>query len=573
MQWGGGGESGRGMGRLWLLLTAMVVLLAWELAGEASRPQPNVSLWVLDHQGQQPPEKGALSTVTAESLDEQVSLGLKAHPVWLRLRVVGALPGQRLVLSNPLVQGVELLVCDDSGCRPVARETHFADDPGLAAALPQFRLPAATNELLLRVETDQAIRFNVQVLDDVDLHRYWRDLLLGQGLYFGLIAGLVIYNSLLLFSLRDTNYLWYLGFLSGAGAYFLCQNGLLLLYFPQMGARLNEALLLTALSVISICGLQFCRRFLMTARQDPRVDSLMRWLCWLLALAATIAWLLPSFLTVVFYSLLGVLTLTAFLLSSVRGLWRGFRPAQWLLMAWSVLVVGVVLLLLVTYGLSPHNFWTLHGFQIGSALEAILLSLALADRINLLQRERETLLEEKARLHGMSYLDGLTGVHNRRYLDEALPAAVAQAEVSGRPLSLIMLDIDNFKRFNDGWGHAEGDRALQHLGKVIEEVVRDIDPVCRYGGEEFVILLKERDEHQALDIAERIRKGLATTPLTLLTGEQVLLTCTLGVAKRLEGESASALLRRADQALYRGKYAGRDRVVLNASGGVASTTS
>jgi diguanylate cyclase (GGDEF)-like protein len=201
------------------------------------------------------------------------------------------------------------------------------------------------------------------------------------------------------------------------------------------------------------------------------------------------------------------------------------------------------------------------------------LSLALADRISLLQRERETLLEEKARLHGMSYLDGLTGVHNRRYLDEALPAAVAQAEVSGRPLSLIMLDIDNFKRFNDGWGHAEGDRALQHLGKVIEEVVRDIDPVCRYGGEEFVILLKERDEHQALDIAERIRKGLATTPLTLLTGEQVLLTCTLGVAKRLEGESASALLRRADQALYRGKYAGRDRVVLNASGGVASTTS
>jgi diguanylate cyclase (GGDEF)-like protein len=136
-----------------------------------------------------------------------------------------------------------------------------------------------------------------------------------------------------------------------------------------------------------------------------------------------------------------------------------------------------------------------------------------------------------------------------------------------------MLDIDNFKRFNDGWGHAEGDRALQHLGKVIEEVVRDIDPVCRYGGEEFVILLKERDEHQALDIAERIRKGLATTPLTLLSGEQVLLTCTLGVAKRLEGESASALLRRADQALYRGKYAGRDRVVLNASGGVASTTS
>ncbi|MBY5983033.1 sensor domain-containing diguanylate cyclase [Halomonas sp. DP5Y7-2] len=558
--------------RLWLVLLVAVVSLAWELAGEASRPPPNVTMWVLDHTDELPPPPNSSDALVQRRLEEQVSLGLRAHPVWLRVVIHNVQAGQRLVFSNPLVQGIELFGCTANDCHPVRRAAHFADNEGVAAALPQFVLPDGVSEYLLKVVTNQAIRFDLTVLDDAQLHHHWRQLLLGQGLYFGLIAGLAAYNSLLLFSLRDGNYLWYLGFLSGSGLYFLSQNGLLMMLFPHMGARLNEALLLSSLSVISIFGIQFCRRFLRTPFQDPWVDRLMRWLCWPLCAAIAVAWLLPSFLTVVIYSVLGALVLAAFLVSSLRGLWRGFRPAQWLLMAWSVLVVGVSLLLLVTYGIIPHNVWTLHGFQMGSGLEAILLSLALADRISLLQHERETLLEEKARLHGMSYLDGLTGVHNRRYLDEALPAAIAQAEASEHPLSLIMLDIDNFKRFNDGWGHAEGDRALQHLGTVIEDVVRDVDPVCRYGGEEFVILLKERDEHQAMEVAERIRHGLASTPLLLHSGESVLLTCTLGVARRQRGESASDLLRRADQALYRGKYAGRDRVVLNASAVSAGDT-
>lgn len=378
------------------------------------------------------------------------------------------------------------------------------------------------------------------------------------------MLGLVIYNSVLLLSLRDASYFWYLGFVLGLAGYFVFQKGLLYEFWPSLSLPLNEALMFTSLAVGAASALQFCRRFLLMSREDPRLD---RWLQYvgILALAGVfLAWWRPGHTTVVFFSLFGLAVMGLFLLVSVRALRRHFRPARWLLLAWSSLVAGATAFILATYGLLPHHFLTYYGFQVGSAIEAMLLSLALADRISLMHRERETLLDEQTRLQGMSYTDGLTNLHNRRFLDERLGTLVPAAQAEGSPLSLVMLDLDHFKRFNDGWGHLEGDRALQHLAKVMRSVVRSEDSSCRYGGEEFAIVLPGRSQSQAAEVAERIRSELARQPLKLETGEAVHLSCTLGVAQLAPGETAESLLGRADQALYRGKQAGRNRVVAHA---------
>ena len=193
---GAGAAIGRDR-RLWLVLLVAVVSLAWELAGEASRPPPNVTMWVLDHTDELPPPSSSSDGLVQRRLEEQVSLGLRAHPVWMRVVIHNGQAGQRLVFSNPLVQGIELFGCTANDCRPVRRAAHFADNEGIAAALPQFVLPDGVSEYLLKVVTNQAIRFDLTVLDDAQLHHHWRQLLLGQGLYFGLIAGLAAYNSLL----------------------------------------------------------------------------------------------------------------------------------------------------------------------------------------------------------------------------------------------------------------------------------------------------------------------------------------------------------------------------------------
>ncbi|MGQ7246607.1 sensor domain-containing diguanylate cyclase [Halomonas sp. V046] len=555
-------RHGAGVAAVWGLLALVLAIGLGPVAESLDRRGDRFAL--LDYQGDAvPTRKPASKRLLSEQ--GEVSLGLSSRPVWIAIELARRGEPHLMYLSNPLLRSASLYRRDTEDGQswrleaPVQEAVYRGD---MATARPLFEVETP-GRYLLKLNTAQALRFTIRVVTEEEMHRNWRDFLLGQGLYFGLVMGLALYNGLLLLGLRDTSYLWYVCFLIGSAGYFLCQNGLLYRAFPEMSTATNEALLLTSLAWISVSGLQFCRRFLLLGHEDPVVDRGMLAMWPLAGVGAGLAWWFPGYVTVMYFSLIGLLVLCGILGSSVRALLRGFRSARWLLLAWSALVAGAASLLLSTYGLLPHGFWSYHGFQVGSALESVLLSLALADRISLLQRERQALLSEQARLHGMSYIDGLTGVHNRRYLDEALPVAVQAAESSGRPLSLIMLDLDNFKRFNDGWGHAEGDRALQHLTAVIDEVIRDVDPVCRYGGEEFVIPLKERDARQAMEIAERIRKELAASPLSLQEGGAALLTCTLGVATRQPGETAAALLRRADQALYRGKYAGRDRAVLH----------
>jgi len=166
-------------------------------------------------------------------------------------------------------------------------------------------------------------------------------------------------------------------------------------------------------------------------------------------------------------------------------------------------------------------------------------------------------------LQRVTVRDSLTDVYNRRYFDEALAKAIERSERSSSPFCLLMIDVDNFKRLNDAYGHAEGDAILKQIAQAIVASVRASDEVCRYGGEEFTVLLPHADIAQAVSLSERIGSHVPAACKASRPGaESASVTVTIGVAAFPQDASSGVeLLRIADRRLYAGKAAGRNRVI------------
>ncbi|MFQ1654990.1 GGDEF domain-containing protein [Aeromonas veronii] len=174
------------------------------------------------------------------------------------------------------------------------------------------------------------------------------------------------------------------------------------------------------------------------------------------------------------------------------------------------------------------------------------------------EHENLTLLRK---LDQLAKQDPLTGVANRRHFNIELERALAHSQESGAPLSLILIDVDYFKRFNDYYGHQVGDMCLKEVAQALNRAVRTpSDLVARYGGEEFVLLLPNTDRQAAASVAQRLQDGLASLRLEHLASEVApWVTVSQGIASNVSGEGASQLLERADQALYRAKESGRNQ--------------
>jgi two-component system, cell cycle response regulator len=167
----------------------------------------------------------------------------------------------------------------------------------------------------------------------------------------------------------------------------------------------------------------------------------------------------------------------------------------------------------------------------------------------------------------MAITDQLTGLHNRRYMSRHLEDLLAQSRKTGRPVSYVIMDIDFFKAVNDTYGHDTGDEVLQEFARRIAANVRGIDLACRFGGEEFVVVMPDTDIAFAYTVAERLRRQIECTPVSINRPPgKLTVTVSIGISA-FEGpeDTAEALLHRADQALYQAKRTGRNRVVADAA--------
>ena len=235
---------------------------------------------------------------------------------------------------------------------------------------------------------------------------------------------------------------------------------------------------------------------------------------------------------------------------------------------------GVVHQGLITMGNSQGEMVTLNGTVVvkgdhvkllagynidefeASARQLMELNVALGETHRELGRSKRELERREEAIRQLSLTDALTGVGNHRHLDETLAAETVRAQRYTAPLSLVMLDIDHFKRVNDTWGHEAGDRVLQEVGKQLRSLLRQTDTASRMGGEEFVVLMPATALKEAFAGAERIRRALEQRVIENLPP----VTASFGVASLLPGESGPALLARADGALYSAKREGRNRV-------------
>jgi diguanylate cyclase (GGDEF)-like protein len=213
-----------------------------------------------------------------------------------------------------------------------------------------------------------------------------------------------------------------------------------------------------------------------------------------------------------------------------------------------------------------------------------LINASHAFAVNLLTRMAERLrannaavswnVTQRQRYEQAAMFDGLTGIHNRRWLDEALARLVGRSSGGGVDLSVSLLDIDHFKRFNDEHGHDAGDVVLSAVAAALARNLRPTDLVARYGGEEFVLLFPDTSLAEACIAADRVRLAIQRLEVRRQDGRLLPpVTVSMGVAQLTPDDSAPSLLKAADEALYQAKREGRNRVIAAEREGVLTETS
>ena len=176
-------------------------------------------------------------------------------------------------------------------------------------------------------------------------------------------------------------------------------------------------------------------------------------------------------------------------------------------------------------------------------------------------RDLKSVKEELLGLNALVSTDELTGLFNFRHFQRAIDLEMERTRRSGHGMSLIMMDIDHFKSFNDRWGHENGNLVLKHVSRIIQNTLRRLDIACRYGGEEFAIILPDTTLHAAINLAQRLRLAVADSPL-LLEDQSVAVTASLGVDvfTPTDNDDVTRFVSRTDSWLYEAKSEGRNCV-------------
>lgn len=357
---------------------------------------------------------------------------------------------------------------------------------------------------------------------------------------------------------------WYQGLSQGLWCNTLIGMAYLLLALVSRNASL--ALLMAALLLVCLatsCFTIALQRF----RQSDRLvrDSLILFLPQAITMALA-ALLLPQdwglFHRLHAALLLGQLLYLLWLLQRIR---RSTPGSGWVLVVVAVLAQSLALLPLIVQETSPLPFSrqrlsVYEQLALWSVCLTLFVNLVLSSiGLLLMLHDRQAALDQdKARL------DPLTQLPNRTALVQGLLDAMAQAVHTGTPLSVVVLDIDFFKRINDSHGHLVGDRVIQSVAHTLQSQLRKGDLAARYGGEEFVLLLPHTHSAEALPLAQRLCDAVRLSPLQLSTGPRLEFTISVGVytAQLQQPSPWEALVAAADAAMYEAKRNGRNRVVL-----------
>lgn len=409
---------------------------------------------------------------------------------------------------------------------------------------PVTLAPSGTSDIYIRFETQGSMNIGLFAHSEKNLIDLVGKEYLSLGIYYGGFIVLIIYNLIMFVTVREKTFAYYLLYVLSYGLYMSVHNGLSFQYLWPENTWLANQSLLFLLSLSLLWGLRFTRSILSTAQLARRSDLFASLLEWLSLVCLVISPFVSYHTMIIPLAILTIIVCGHFLIMAIITFIAGSKPARYYLTAFSALLIAVFAYMLKSFGLAPHNFWTQNAFQVGSLIEMILLSLAVASRLNELKQQ--------------SFYDALTQLHNRRYFNQQISLEMQKAQKTGQPLTLTVIDIDHFKQFNDTHGHSEGDKALLAVAKILKSTIRKPFTPCRYGGEEFVLILPNTSTTEAAVIAERVRHQIQTD-----TANGFGLTVSIGYATTSDTRfnHENELFEAADYALYQAKRDGRNRTM------------
>jgi diguanylate cyclase (GGDEF)-like protein len=497
------------------------------------------------------------------------TLGMDKEAVWLRIRLQVAEGGDGawvLDFEYPLLRDLDVyvLIPPQPVQHAVMGNNHpFSSRPfqGRTYAMP-LSLPTGPAEVLVRVNTVGGRILPVSLSRPADFHRraLGEHMLQGALGFLGLV--LLLYSVAQWLSLRDNLYAKYallvacstlfsVHFFGMGEMYLWTDHDWLQHHMAGMTSMMAAAA--TALFVEEALG----RDLRTWMRQALRLIAVVQTL-------ATLAYgadLIDIQAVAIFMSTIGLAPALLGLPGAIARARRGDSVGLWFMIAWAGYFIASAILVGVVRGRIDANFWTLHSFQFGATLDMLIFMRIAVLRSASRHRDAQRAISEHERLRALAHSDPLTGLMNRRGLDDALEGALARIE-PGRLLALYALDLDGFKPVNDQYGHDVGDLLLRVIAQRLTGCVRAGDTVARVGGDEFVVIAEGLpDEERARELGDKI---LATfqSPFALDKDTSSLVGTTIGFAiAPHDARNALGLLKAADAAMYAGKQQGKNRIV------------
>ncbi|PJZ52491.1 sensor domain-containing diguanylate cyclase [Leptospira adleri] len=417
--------------------------------------------------------------------------------------------------------------------------------------------------IVVRVLTEGAISLSMTLYENKARIRETKYDLAKDAAFFGALAVMAFFNLFLFLGLREKYLLYYSFLILSVLLYQIILPGYAFEWFFQNQPIFINQLHLESIVLMMVFMALFLSSYLETKKNSSILNLFLRISLWTALVLGFLIPLLPGRYLIPFTSLFPLLQMTVIFLISFFKALRGDRKAIIFLTAWFFTLSGGIIFALSRFGLFLKEGPAIPFLQTGIILSVLFLSLALSERIRTIRREKEEIEEYAGKLEELSYLDPLTRIFNRRYFDEQIRSAWSRSSRHHSPLSLLMIDVDFFKQYNDTYGHVEGDRALIAVAREIRASLRRAnDMVTRYGGEEFAVILPDTPIEGAVVVALNILEKVEALNIVHLKSQFSKLTVSIGISCNSEStiRSLQDLIAIADKNLYDAKESGRNHI-------------
>lgn len=579
------------------LVTALVLLVLLVPAAQAQLLPTSQSELAIEYTS----SEQKLDLETARNLSasqwskletDRASFGYTSDEYWFRFQLDNKPYDRILHIAYPLLDELTIYIIQTEGVRTyqMGDTVPFGERP---IPTSEFAVPLPENtkgEIYIKTNTQSSMRLPIAVRTEIGFFETQMNRRIAEGIYFGVLLCMAVYNLFGFIASRESEFglyslytLFFAGLmlsLEGLGFHYLWPNSL---YLQDKGIPIFGSLTFLTAALFAYQLLEL-KRYRYTWGRGLMVMAFLSAISLLIAIFASYRISIHVLLSLAAPGCLFLLLVGAYM-------WRkGFVYARIFTLAWCSLLVSVVANSLGYLGVIDSMFIQRHAIMIGSGIEILLLSWVLAVRYSVQRKERlqaerrynrelaesvdertfelqvalRELQDVNTELEQKNTEDPLTGLYNRRYFQQHLDRELRRTLRRELPLALLMIDVDHFKPVNDTHGHLAGDQILQQLAGLMQKhAKRAADIVCRYGGEEFAIILPETDLQEAEIFAKQLLEQVRETEFETNAG-LLKITLSVGVISTSTRvfDNVDELFKAADDALYAAKHDGRDRVAV-----------